>query len=53
MNTNPDHLGLLVGRDGRTIRAWLRATFPRPLAQKHTPWTITWDMVIAAARRFR
>jgi len=41
-----------LGISGKTLREWLRDTFPRPEADFHRPWFLTPEQVTAARARF-
>jgi len=48
----PEQLAAELGISGKTLRAWLRANFPRPAAQKGSDWSLSPEH-IAAAREWR
>jgi hypothetical protein len=44
----PEQLAAELGVSAKTLRAWLRGTFPRPAAQKGSNWTLAQQHVDAA-----
>ena len=48
----PEQLAAELGISAKTLRAWLRGTFPRPVAQRGSNWTLSPEH-IAAAREWR
>ena len=48
----PGELAIELGISPKTLRAWLRETFPRPASQKNTSWLLTPEIVRAARARF-
>ena len=39
--TRPEDLARTLGISGKVVRAYLRATFPRPVEAKNTSWSLT------------
>jgi len=53
MNTpTPDELAEELGVSGKTVRAWLRETYPRPDREVHQRWSLTDAQVEAVRVRF-
>src|SRR5262245_4451356 len=48
----PEDLAKELGVNGKQIRAFLRATFPRPTEQKRSSWYLTEQQVKAVRDRF-
>lgn len=48
----PEELATSLGVSGKQVRAWLRATFPRPLEEKNTSWVLSPDMAAAVVKHF-
>jgi hypothetical protein len=48
----PDDLANELGVSGKTLRAWLRKTYPRAGHEFHTRWLLTGAQVVAARHRF-
>ena len=49
---SPDELAAELGISPKTLRAWLRRNFPRPVDEKNSSWHLTAEH-IAAARAWR
>ena len=49
---SPEALARELGIDGKTLRSWLRRTFPRLLSEKGSAWDLTREQVDAARARF-
>jgi hypothetical protein len=43
--TRPEDLARVLGISGKVVRAYLRATFTRPVEAKNTSWSLTPKMV--------
>ncbi|MFM9877721.1 MAG: MerR family transcriptional regulator [Rhodoglobus sp.] len=50
-HVSPRELSRDLGVSERTIRHWLRATYPRPEVEKHSRWQLTKDEVAEARER--
>ncbi len=48
----PEQLAQELRISGRTLRGWLRETFPRPATDHGAPWVLTEGQVAAARERF-
>jgi hypothetical protein len=48
----PDELARELGVSGKTIRAWLRETYPRRAGEEHQPWHLTATQIRAVRERF-
>ncbi|MGH7724241.1 MAG: hypothetical protein ACREOU_02305 [Candidatus Eiseniibacteriota bacterium] len=48
----PDDLAKELGISGKTIRAWLRESFPRDEGDQHQPWHLTASQAKAVRERF-
>ena len=48
----PDELAAELGITGRTLRAWLRDTFPRSDTERHQRWILDDRMILRARERF-
>jgi len=51
-NVTPKALANELGVDPKRLRAYLRATFTRPIEAKNTSWAITPDAANAAREHF-
>lgn len=52
MSITADQLAEIVNRSPKTVRQWLRDTFPRPESEKNTEWVVTPDMRAAAETKW-
>lgn len=48
----PRELGDELGISDKTLRSWLRETFPRPTSEKNTEWALTKEHVEAARAKW-
>lgn len=48
----PNRLAAELGISPKSLRAWLRRTYPRPESQKHSEWYLTPDVVAAVRAHF-
>ena len=48
----PEDLARELGMSAKSLRAWLRATYPRPAAMHYQRWHLSSDQVAAARERF-
>jgi hypothetical protein len=51
-HTRPEDLAKEIGISGKIVRAYLRATFPRPAEAKNTSWVLTPKMNASVRAHF-
>jgi len=51
--TRPEDLARVLGISGKVVRAYLRATFPRPIEAKNTSWSLTPKMAEQTYTHFK